>query len=294
MKKYILTVFVSTLLIFTFTSCSDDDGGGASDNGISGGTSNNTETARYDVYLDESGMTVFSSLISGPFEGSAAERARASNEENDRSVGLIEISNGQVGTFDPADFPNGVRIDTLSFGQTNSSSDDDISLEIFKTISSPVPSTAGGPGSGETTPQGTVLGEGGTWKGNGLGVRITNFTLVSGCSSGLFNFDITFLNELDPAPLLNFSGSAVTIADSTGVVYSDARTRSGSNRSGCFSTKLSSLEVGSIDTGTPREYTFQVREQGKPIPDEATHIIISISRFGSRIQNAQWQLPIPR
>ena len=151
-------------------------------------------------------------------------------------------------------------------------------------ISSPQPNDS-------NKPSGTVLQPGQTWSQEGMELTLSKPSFTPGCREAFLEFDMNLVNNSGTDLVTNINGSDIAL-QMNGETISKYRwvTQSKPAYNLCAGRSGNLLEIRSLKAG--ENVKFNLMFLGRVDP-QAEKVVVQVKKAG-RIQNAKWEIPVPR
>ncbi len=220
----------------------------------------------------------------------ATKSERLSTAESRTATAIAEIENRRLTST--AQFKSLESQATIHqiFSEWTATAASEIALATRNAPTATAPPTAT---SLPNTPPGTILSPGESYREDDIRLMLFDPTFSPGCE-GIFGFGLLFGNVTNDALVINWSGGSISVTDNLGNQYGDLSAQWVEPTTGCYNTRAA--DIGWDVMNGPVEAILAVRVAGDegPLSDEATSLIVRVSRTDGHIKDAAWEIPISR
>lgn len=142
-------------------------------------------------------------------------------------------------------------------------------------------------------PAGTVLQPGQSWSQGGMELTLNKPSFTPDCREAFLEFDMNLVNNSGTDLVTNINGSdiALQMNGETASKYRWDTNNQRLNRCRNYTAQQpNKLEIRSLKTGENVKLNFMFLGRVDP---EAQKVVVEVKKAG-RIQNAKWEIPVPR
>ena len=154
-----------------------------------------------------------------------------------------------------------------------------------------IPTPASSPQPNDSNkPPGTVLQPGQTWSQEGMELTLSKPSFTPDCGDGFLEFNMNLVNNSGSDLVTSINGSDIALQMNSETVSKYRWVENNPNPIGCGGFGPNRLEIRSLKAGenTKLEFIFLGR-----VDPQAEKLIVEVKKAG-RIQNAKWEIPVPR
>ena len=150
-------------------------------------------------------------------------------------------------------------------------------------VSSPQPNDS-------NKPPGSVLQPGQTWSQGGMELTLSKPSFTPNCRNAFLEFNLNLVNNSGSDLVTNINSSDITL-QMNGETFSKYNWIGNNYKlTGCGIFRANKFEIRSLKAGENKKFKFIFLGRVDP---QAEKVVVQVKKAG-RIQNAKWEIPVPR